>query len=178
MVRPVGDVVVNVQVGLQGGDQPRHGLGLGAGEAQEIAVEVDAVCGGAVAHPVDRTVLVGSVVGGDVFVAVGVVNRGEDGDRRLGEIRPSSESDVAQDHQRRDLAVHFAGMNAALDEQDRFAGGLHLGGAESAIRRNNHQREENIRAPTCRRSKRGWSRAPPRRFSPGTLPSRPGSTWP
>ena len=168
MVGAVGDVVVDVEVGVQGGDQPRHGLGLGADQTQEIAVEVDAVGGGAIAHALDRTILVRAVVGRHILVSVGVVDRCEDGDRALGQFRPAAEGDVAQDHQGRLLAVDLAGVDAALDEQDRFAGGLVSAGAEGAVRGHDDQRQTDTR-PRRPKSIPGSARVPLRRAWSGTI---------
>jgi len=112
---------------------------LGAHQTQEIAVEVDPVGGGAVAHALDRTILVRAVEDRHILVPIRVVDRCEERHRGLCQLRPAAEGDVAQDHQGGIFAIDLAGVDAALDEQDRLAGGSRRLRREGAVRGHDDQ---------------------------------------
>jgi hypothetical protein len=135
VVHAVGDVVVDVQVRAPGVEQMHQPARLGCVELQVIAVEVVTVGRRAEAHALLRAVLIRTVEDRDALVTVDVVDRYEDECHTSRQLRQTAKRDVAQDHQRRVLAVDLSGVDTALDPDDRPPRGRRRGGFERALGR-------------------------------------------
>ncbi len=87
-----------------------------------VAIEIEVLRRGAKTHFV-RAVLVDAVVRARVLVAVDVEDRQPDEDRVIEQLRVlAADREIAQQHQRRVLALDLAGVDAGLHEHDLLAG--------------------------------------------------------
>ena len=124
VVGAVCHMVVDVNVGLPPVDEGCQSDSLHGVQLEVVAVEVETGDCCPEAHSTDGSMLIGPVGRGDVFVAVGVVDRREEDDACIEQVGVSAEHDVTENHHRRGLAVDLSRMNAALDQHDGLAGGM------------------------------------------------------
>ncbi len=121
-IAAVGDVVVDVEVGIPGVEESEPGAHLRRVGLDVVAVQVHALGVGAEAGGFGA-VLAGPVVGAEIFVAIDVEDRDDDEDHV---IQPGgvflADHHVADQHERGVLAFDLSGVNAALDEHDDLAG--------------------------------------------------------
>jgi hypothetical protein len=133
VVHAVGDVVVHEEVGQPAVKHLEEGAGFRGVGLHVVAVEVEVAGVGAPAGQL-RAVLVDAVIGGAALMAVNVVDGDEDEDYAIEEGRfGPGDGDVAQQGEAGVLAVHLAGVDGVLDEQDGAAGGVDGGGIEDAV---------------------------------------------
>ena len=112
-------------------------------EFHVVAIQVEALRVLAHADAVRRTVLRLAILGRDLLVAVGVVDR-RDEDRHRAAQFARRRDEIAQQHLRRFFSFNLAGMNVRHDEDDRQTGGMRGARIDDARRAGDHQRQ---RAP-------------------------------
>ena len=122
MAGAVGRVQIERHVRVVVGHQLRDGASFWRVELHVIAIEVEPLRVGALALAAHRAVLRAAVVEREALVAVGVVDRRDQEDHRLQPVVVPARGEVAQQHLRAFLALHFAAVDVALDVDAQLAG--------------------------------------------------------
>ena len=120
---PVRRVEVDDDVRVVVVEEPGEGAGLGRVELDEVAVEVEAVGVGALAHAVDGAVLERPVARVEALVPVGVVDRGDEDRERIGPGGVLTAGEVAEEEERRLLPRHLARVDVRHDEHTQAPAG-------------------------------------------------------
>ncbi len=125
MAGAVGRVQIERHVRVVVGHQLRDGASLWRVELHVIAIQVEPLRVGALALAAHGAVLRAAVVEREALVAVGVVDRRDQEDHRLQPVVVPARGEVAQQHLRAFLALHFAAVDVALDVDAQLAGASH-----------------------------------------------------
>ena len=150
---------VDGDLGIVVSEQADQGAGLGRLELHVVAVQVQVLGVGALAHSPNRAVLQRSIRELDALVAVGVVDRRDEQHQRVepGGVLPARQP--AQQHLHRFLPLHFAGVNVRLDVDADLAAGADGGWTRVPHATDHDQRQR----PSFHRVAEGGRMEQPRR---------------
>ena len=119
---PVGRVKIDEHVGIVCVHESDEGPRLGGIQLHVIAVQVEALGVGPLAHAADRSMLTRAVVEADPFVAVRVVDGRHEQDQRIGPVRVRAGRQFPDQHEQGFLAADLPRVDVRLDEYPGLAG--------------------------------------------------------